>query len=109
MGLYLDFTVDQGTGRQLGYKENGTVSCPGLLDQTRFSELWRDGRRSGSTTANCAKASTASVVESYADDQVNSVLKKRGLDLRYSHRQHGCLTLRWCLTRCSSMAMMPAL
>ena len=109
MGLYLDFTVDQATGRQLGYKEDGTVSCPGLVDETRFSELWRDGRRSGSTTANCGKASTASLVESYADDQVNSVLKKRRLELRYSHRQHGCLTLRWCLTRCSSMAMMSAL
>ena len=76
MGLYLDFTVDQSTGRQLGYKEDGTVSCPGLVDETRFSELWRDGRRSGSTTANCGKASTANLVESYAKDQVKHVLEK---------------------------------
>ena len=71
MGLYLDFTVDHATGRQLGVREDGTVSCPGLVDETRLSELWRDGRRSGSTIANCAKASTASLVESYANDQVN--------------------------------------
>ena len=72
MGLYLDFTVDQATGRQLGYKEDGTVSCPGLVDETKFSELWRDVRRSGATTANCGKASTANLVESYAKDQVNN-------------------------------------
>ena len=103
MGLYLDFTVDQATGRQLGLGEDGTVSCPGLVDDTRFSELWRDGRRSGSTIANCAKASTANLVESYANDQVNSV----GMCLEntlFQPRQRGCLILRQYLTRCWSMA-----
>ena len=74
MGLYLDFTVDPATGRQLGYRDDGTVSCPGLVDETRNSELWRDGRRSGATKANCEKASTAGLVESYANDQVNIFL-----------------------------------
>ena len=102
MGLYLDFTVDQATGRQLGLGEDGTVSCPGLVDETRFSELWREGRRSGATIANCAKASTANLVESYANDQVNSV--GMCFELPYLSRQHGCLILRQCLTRCWSMA-----
>ena len=102
MGLYLDFTVDQATGRQLGLGEDGTVSCPGLVDETRFSELWREGRRSGATIANCAKASTANLVESYANDQVNSV--GMCFELPYLSRQHGCLILHQCLTRCWSMA-----
>ena len=66
MGLYLDFTVDQATGRQLGHGQDGTVSCPGLVDDRE----WRRGKKKSATTAQCGKAATASLVEAYANDQV---------------------------------------
>jgi len=69
MGLYLDFTVDLKTGRQIGLREDGSVSCPGLVDDNNYARYWHQGTRSGSTTANCEKASTANLVESYANDQ----------------------------------------
>ena len=102
MGLYLDFTVDPATGRQLGYRDDGTVSCPGLVDETRNSELWRDGRRSGATKANCEKASTAGLVESYANDQVNIFLNI--CRCSFLCRLLGCLTSQKFMTKCCSMA-----
>ena len=41
MGLYFNFTVDQAMGRQFGYKEDGTLSYPGLYQlsgKLRFKE-----------------------------------------------------------------------
>ena len=66
LGLYLDFTVDPATGRQLGHGEDGTVSCPGLVDNVD----WRTGKKNRATAAHCGKAATASLVEAYANDQV---------------------------------------
>ena len=32
MGLYLDFEVDQATGRQIGTRKDGSISCHGIVD-----------------------------------------------------------------------------
>ena len=70
LGLFFEFNVDPKTGRQLGYNEDGTVLCPGLVDQIEESEAWFSETRVHATTANCGKAATADLVEAYARDQV---------------------------------------
>ena len=47
MGLFLDFTVDNSTGRILGYGLDGSVSCPGLVDANTNAERWNKGKRYG--------------------------------------------------------------
>ena len=105
LGLFFEFNVDPKTGRQLGYNEDGTVLCPGLVDQIEESEAWFSETRVHATTANCGKAATADLVEVYARDQVGLKLVLRLILVLFtSHRHYGWLTLRQCLTRCSSTA-----
>ena len=68
LGLYLDFTVNQTTGRQLGYGRDGSTTCPGLAEAK-----WASGRVRGATEANCAKGPHSHLVEMYAADQATWV------------------------------------
>ena len=44
MGLYLDFEVDQSTGRQIGTLQDGTISCPGIVNADKQAEKWKNGK-----------------------------------------------------------------
>ena len=44
MGLYLDFEVDEVTGRQIGTLSDGTVSCPGIVDADKNAIKWKNGQ-----------------------------------------------------------------
>ena len=44
MGLYLDFEVDQTTGRQIGTRKDGSISCHGIVDSDKQAEEWAKGQ-----------------------------------------------------------------
>jgi len=75
MGLYLDFEVDQATGRQIGTRKDGSISCHGLVDSDKDAERWAKGQISKATEANCekSKSATATIVEEYASNQAKWV------------------------------------
>ena len=44
MGLYLDFEVDQATGRQIGTRKDGSISCHGIVDTNNQARRWARGK-----------------------------------------------------------------
>jgi len=76
MGLYLDFEVDQTTGRQIGTRKDGSISCHGIVDANNLARRWARGDTGAATEANCdkSKSITATIVEDYASNQEQWVL-----------------------------------